>query len=48
MFFGHHYAYEARMVVHQDFKYIFRPAATDELYDLRNDPRGNVQTDRLP
>jgi len=37
-FFGHHYAYEARMIVHNGFKYIFHPSAFDELYDLRDDP----------
>ena len=37
-FFGHHYAYEARYVVHAGCKYVFHPSATDELYDLANDP----------
>lgn len=37
-FFGHHFAYETRMVVHNDYKYVYHPAATDELYQLKNDP----------
>ena len=37
-YFGHHFTYEARMVVHAGFKYIYEPAAIDELYDLRADP----------
>jgi len=37
-FFGNHYAYEARLVVHDGFKYTFHPAAFDELYDLEVDP----------
>ena len=37
-FFGNHYGYETRMVIHKGFKYIFHPGAFDELYDLSNDP----------
>jgi len=37
-FFGAHYAYEARMVVHKGFKYIYHPGEFDELYDLESDP----------
>jgi arylsulfatase A-like enzyme len=37
-FFGHHYAYEARLLIHNNFKYVFHPAAFDELYDLEADP----------
>ena len=37
-FFGNHYAYEARMVVHNGCKYIFHPGAVDEMYDLEKDP----------
>lgn len=37
-FFGNHYAYEARLIVHNGFKYTFHPGAFDELYDLRADP----------
>ncbi|MHC4874111.1 MAG: sulfatase-like hydrolase/transferase [Planctomycetota bacterium] len=37
-FFGHHYSYETRMLVHNDFKYVFHPSDIDELYDLKNDP----------
>jgi arylsulfatase A-like enzyme len=37
-FFGSHFAYEARMVVAGDYKYVFHPGATDELYHLGDDP----------
>ena len=37
-FFGHHYAYETRLIVHNDHKYVYHPGATDELYDLTADP----------
>jgi arylsulfatase A-like enzyme len=37
-FFGNHYAYEARFLVHGGFKYIFHPGADDELYNIEEDP----------
>jgi arylsulfatase A-like enzyme len=37
-FFGHHYGYEARYVVHRNYKYIFHPGAFDELYQIDKDP----------
>jgi len=37
-FFGNHYAYEVRYVVHNGMKYVFHPGSTDELYDLETDP----------
>lgn len=46
--FGHHFAYETRMVIHDRFKYVFHPAATDELYDLRNDPWETTNLARRP
>lgn len=35
---GAHFGYEARMIVTDRWKYVFNPADTDELYDLKSDP----------
>ena len=37
-YFGHHFTYEARMVVHAGHKYVYHPGSFDELYDLAVDP----------
>lgn len=37
-FFGNHYGYETRYVVHGDYKYVFHPGAFDELYNIKEDP----------
>ncbi|NQU31927.1 MAG: DUF4976 domain-containing protein, partial [Bacteroidetes bacterium] len=37
-FFGHHYSYEARMLIYDKYKYVFHPSSCDELYDLDKDP----------
>ena len=36
--YGVHFAYETKMIVHRNHKYVFHPGAFDELYDLREDP----------
>jgi arylsulfatase A-like enzyme len=37
-FFGAHFAYEARLIIHGYYKYVFHPGAFDELYNLKKDP----------
>lgn len=37
-FFGNHFAYETRMIVQDQHKYVFHPGSLDELYDLKTDP----------
>ena len=37
-FFGSHFAYEARLIIHGNYKYVFHPGSFDELYNLKKDP----------
>ncbi len=46
-FFGQRFVYTQRIVWHEDWKYVFSPGGTDELYDLSADPheRTNLAAD---